>query len=199
MLIMDILRTNKKKADEYVAAGKYLTKKAESCYKAGDRLSQGADVSVTSPNVCYVTYRGSASQIRRTVDLEAKTCSCTKWQQFKLPCHHAIGAARATGRLSNMKAWYDHAFGSFYLAANYAAAYANVAVFLPQMETVEGDGVTLPAERVTQAGRPQNKRIRSRGGAMGDGVSSKRVRYSCGTCGSKKHNRARCDGSGPGL
>jgi hypothetical protein len=37
------------------------------------------------------------------------------------------------------------------------------------METVEGDGVTLPAERVTQAGRPQNKRIRSRGGAMGDG------------------------------
>ena len=128
---MDILRTNKKKADEHVAAGKYLTKKDESCYKAGDRLSQGADVSVTSPHVCYVTYRGSASQIRRTIDLEANTCSCTKWQQFKLPCHHAIGAAWATGRLNNMKAWYDHAFGSFYLAANYATAYANVAVFLP--------------------------------------------------------------------
>ena len=75
MLIMDILRTNKKKADECVAVGKYLTKEAESCYKACGRLSQGADVSVTSPNVCYVTYRGSAQQIRRTVDLEAKTCS----------------------------------------------------------------------------------------------------------------------------
>ena len=196
MLIMDILRTNKKKANEYVATGKYLTKEAESCYKACDRRSHGADVSVTSPNV---TYRNSASQIRRTTDLEAKTCSCTKWQQFKLPCHHAIGAALATGSLNNLKAWYDHAFGSFYLAANCTATYANMAVFLPQMETVEGDGVTLPAERVTQVVRPQNKRICSRCGAMGDGVSSKRVRYSCGTCGSKKHNCAKCDGSGPGL
>ena len=108
-----------------------------------------------------------------------------EWQQFKLPCHHALGAVQATGRLNNMKAWYDHAFESFYLAANYAATYANVAVFLPQMETLEGDRVTLPAERVTQAGRPENKRFRSRGGAMGDGVSSKRVRYGCSTCGSK--------------
>ena len=103
--------------DKYVTEGKYLTKKAESCYKACDRLSQGAEVSVTSPNVCYITYQGTAVQNRRTVDLEAKTCSCTKWQQFKLPCHHAIAAARATNRLGNMRAWYDHAFGAFYLAS----------------------------------------------------------------------------------
>ena len=43
MLMMDILRTNKKNADKYVTEGKYLTKKAESCYKACDRLSQGAE------------------------------------------------------------------------------------------------------------------------------------------------------------
>ena len=196
MLMMDILRTNKKNADKYVTEGKYLTKKAKSCYKACDRLSQGAEVSVTTPNVCYVTYQGTAVQNRRTVDLEAKTCSCTKWQQFKLPCHHAIAAARATNRLGNMRAWYDHAFGAFYLAANYAAAYADVAVFMPMVETMEGDGVTLPAERVKQAGRPRNKRIRSAGGAMGDGVSSKRAKYTCGNCGSTKHNRQNCDGSG---
>ena len=197
MLMLDILRTNKKNADKYVAAGKYLTKEAESCYKAGERLSQGAEVSVTTPNVCYVTYQGTTVRTRRTVDLEAKTCSCTKWQQFKLPCHHAIAAARATNRLGKMGAWYDHAFAPFYLAANYAAAYADVAVFMPMVETMVGDGVTLPAERVKQAGRPQKKRIRSAGGARGDGVSSKRrAIYTCQSCGSTKHNRQNCDGSG---
>ena len=53
---------------------------------------------------------------------------------------------------------------SFYLVENYAAAYANATVFLPEIEIVEADGTTKPAMRVKQAGRPRVKRIRSRGG-----------------------------------
>ena len=41
MLMMDILCTKKKSDDKYVTEGKYLTKKAEACYKAGERLAQG--------------------------------------------------------------------------------------------------------------------------------------------------------------
>ena len=174
---------------------------AVSVFDLTDSPDQAARLPSTQPMWSDVaaggTYQGTTVRTRRTVDLEAKTCSCTKWQQFKLPCHHAIAAARATNRLGNMRAWYDHAFAPFYLAANYAAAYADVAVFMPMVETMVGDEVTLPAERVKQAGRPQKKRIRSAGGARGDGVSSKRrAIYTCQSCGSTKHNRQNCDGSG---
>ena len=67
-------------------------------------------------------------------------------------------------------------------------------VLLPTMGTVGGDGVTLPAERANWADRPRTQRIRSADGAKGDGVSSKRVRHTCGTCGSKKHTHAGCNG-----
>ena len=84
---------------------------------------------------------------------QAKTCSCKKWYQFGIPCSHAIAAARATGRLHDMKAWYTHSIcmQSFYLVENYAAAYANATVFLPEIEIVEADGATKPAVRVKQA------------------------------------------------
>ena len=132
--------------------------------------------------------------MRRTVDLEAKTCSCTKWQSFGIPCHHAIAAARATNKLTNMKAWYDHAVQPFYLAANYEAAYRDATVVLPVAETVEEDGVTLPAAKVRQAGRPRKKRMRSNGDVLGGGQPPprKRAPYRCGICGSTEHTRGNC-------
>ena len=97
-----------------------------------------------------------------------------------------------------MKAWYTHSMQSFYLVENYAAAYANAAVFLPEIEIFEADGTTKPAVRVKQAGRPRVKRIRSRDGLWGDGTQPRKKRYRCSTCGSFERTRNWCDSTGPG-
>ena len=99
-----------------------------------------------------------------------------------------MAAARAIGRLRDMKAWYTHNMQSFYLVENYAAAYANATVPLPEIEIVEADGATHGATklavRVKQAGRPRVKRIRSSGGMWGDGTQpAHKKRYRCSTCG----------------
>lgn len=99
-----------------------------------------------------------------------------------------------------MKAWYTHSMQSFYLVENYAAAYTNATVILPEIEIIEADGVTKPAVRVKQAGRPRLKRIRSSGGMWGDGTqpARKKAPYRCSLCQSIEHTRNWCDGTGPG-
>jgi hypothetical protein len=186
-LQIDILRTNLKSAKKYVAANQALTKYADTEYKQQDRLSQGCQTQIATESIVYVTYM-SAHSDRRTVDLSKKYCSCSRWQQYKLPCLHAIAAARAVGRLNNMADWYAQSVAPCYLSGNYLAGYADAQVLLPLREGLQPDGVTKPAARVVQAGRPRKKRIRSAGGAAGDGQQI-RKRHKCSVCGGDHHRQ----------
>jgi hypothetical protein len=187
-LQMDILRTQKKTAQRYVTANMTLAKKAEVLYEKQSRLSQACHTQVASDNIVYVTYTPSASQTRWTVDLSLQYCSCSRWQQFKIPCHHAIAAAREVGLLNNMAEWYAKCMAPCYLTKSYLAGYADAQVLLPLLEELIPDGITKPAARVVQAGRPRKRRIRSAGGAAGDGQQL-RKRHKCGICGGSHHRQ----------
>ena len=189
-LQVDILQTQKKAAQSYAASGMTLTKHAQRQYEKQARLSQACSTQAATDNIVYVTYNGSANNQRRTVDLAQQYCSCSRWQQYKLPCLHAIAAARAVGLLNDMNEWYKQSMAPCYLVNNYLAGYAEAKVLLPLLEDLQPDGITKPAQRVAQAGRPRKRRIRSAGGAAGDGQAP-RKKYKCSICGGD-HTRQTC-------
>ncbi len=190
-LQLSILSTNLENAKKYKDRGQALTGYAKKEYEAQDRLSQGCDVQIATVNIVYVTYTSAATQVRRTVDLDAKRCSCTRWQQYRLPCLHAIAAARAAGLLTNMRQWYARSVAPFYLAENYLAGYNACATLLPDKQLLRPDRTTKPADRVKQAGRPRKKRVRSAGDTSGTGTVIRR-KHACSRCGGP-HHRQTCD------
>ena len=121
-------------------------------------------------------------------------CECLQWQQTKIPCLHAIAAARDAGLLANMRAWYDHAVERCYHTAHYKAALLAATVELPSLRMLESDGKTLPPAWVIQAGRPRTRRIRSVGEQGGSAAPPrKRRRIVCARCGQDGHNVRTCN------
>ena len=169
-----------------------LTPHAAKHYAEQDTLSFRCGVARCDATRFYVTYMQSAAPKRRCVDLEARTCTCLRWHQRQMPCHHAIAAARADGRTAtNLKEWYEWAIHAMYFAKNYRDTYKEKSVQLPTIEDIAPDGQTKKAHFVKQAGRPRKKRIRSAGGRVGDGAAP-RKKVTCQICGEKGHNRTTC-------
>jgi len=186
--ISDRREDSKKWVDEQ----KLLTPHATKKYSEQEALSHRCEVMRCDATQFYVKYTLSVHQRRRLVDLAAKTCSCLEWQQNEIPCCHAIAAARADGRLTNIAAWYQHALSEVYTVQNYRDSYAGKRVRVPMMDDLEADGCTKPAHHVIQAGRPRKKRIRSRGESEALGQQPIK-RPKCSICGlTDGHNRRTC-------
>ncbi|XP_062081032.1 uncharacterized protein LOC133785833 [Humulus lupulus] len=117
-----------------------------------------------------------------TVNIHNRTYTCNRFQEDEMPCGHAVAviAKRNLGV-------YDYC-AKFYKTETLKAMYEeNVHPFphkdewnLPQ----HLDIVVLPPKATITAGRPKNKRIRSRG--------EPKVIITCGKCGQPGHNRKTC-------
>lgn len=99
---MKRMSERREESAKWVSKGQLLTPHAEKVYKDQEILSHRCEVLRSDAVTFYVTYTQSTERKRRCVDLSRKTCTCLKWQQREIPCLHAIAAARADDRLSDL-------------------------------------------------------------------------------------------------
>lgn len=166
-------------------AGPMLTKHAEKIYEAQRAVSKHYEATSSSTNVYIVKGR----EHRHRVDLLQKSCQCSFWTQYGIPCRHAICAADSDGRLANYPQFVEYAFHSMYLMANYVDTLKDTICEVVDLDALVPDGKTQPNINVKQAGRPKKKRVRSRGELVG-GTQHKRTK--CGSCNQPGHNARTC-------
>ena len=188
--LSDRRRAARARSDE----GHYLTKFAQNKYDVEKLKSQYYDVELSSDTLGYALGTRGPNAKRRTVDLKAKTCSCTFWFQHKIPCRHAIAVAAAvglTGSAADYEQWIPTSVATGYHMEHYLAALEQATVELVDVDALEADGETLPSVAKRQPGRPKKKRIRSKGEA-GFGPATKV--YKCSKCGEAGHTKRSCLG-----
>uniref|UniRef100_K3WWF6 SWIM-type domain-containing protein n=1 Tax=Globisporangium ultimum (strain ATCC 200006 / CBS 805.95 / DAOM BR144) TaxID=431595 RepID=K3WWF6_GLOUD len=156
-----------------------------------------------STEIVYVRHASNQNEIathRRTrkVHLREKTCTCTTFHQFRIPCRHILAALtfagnRADGSLAH--AFFDPC----YLVSSYATAFRDKFIQIPLEEDLEANSTILPPQRVLlpASGRSSNKRKQpsvnesqtSFTAAEGTSVRT----YQCSVCKSQDgHNRKTC-------
>lgn len=176
------------------ACWQVLTPWASAIYSRNDELSQRCQVERSTEDIWYCTYAGSMERNRRKVVLSAKTCSCLGWQQDKIPCQHAISAAREAGMLDNMAAWYEQSVERCFHSVHYKAALAQAHIEIPIMDTLIRDGKTKPAKWVPRPGRPRKRRYRSKGEPSGKAANPRKC-HRCGQLATANHNSRTCTGA----
>ena len=130
--------------------------------------------------------------MRFTVNLEARTCSCRYWQLSGLPCCHAISAIYCAGQEV------ENFIASCYSISDYKRTYECC------LQPVEGEESWEPTDHpkheapayIKPLGRPATERRREEGEApkapKGNKLTKKGVIMKCGCCGSTTHNRRTC-------
>ena len=122
------------------------------------------------------------------VNLQARTCTCNSWKDFKVPCVHACRVIHHTGGnrmfvvLSSQTQWLLHTVGTSFLP-------------VLKQNLVPRQGRKAPLS-ITQAGRPKKRRIPSRGSkeavvcsAHGKRTKSRKGAV-CSSCGSAGNHYA---------
>ena len=167
--------------------GDLLTKHAVDAYEVQRTQASRFQVSKSSDTVYFVKY----GEKRRKVDIEAKTCSCSDWKQFGIPCRHAIAVAQKAKLMDNYAEFVAWAFDPMYLLSNYMGALESAKFEPISLDDLAVDTTTLPSINAKPAGRPKKRRIRSRGDtAAGGGVVPRPQK--CQRCGSDGHNSRTC-------
>jgi SWIM zinc finger len=129
-----------------------------------------------SSEVEYLVSLGSKSS---HVNLDARTCTCGNFTEYKYPCVHAACAIKAAEL--NFEEFVDE----LYTLRNIVATYESNVVPIPT-DNLENDR-TLPPDVLPQAGRPRTLRIRSRNELEPENRVGK-----CGLCGVTGHNQRTC-------
>ncbi|CAM9318994.1 unnamed protein product, partial [Phaeothamnion confervicola] len=181
---------------ELQTKGQLISPKVVDIYEEQVRLAGAYAVRMTAPHVGIVTAaRGETAPRQRRVDLLARSCTCSFWQQRGIPCRHAIKLHREWRgqgpRPLDGTAWFSEGFAPCLAVSAVVKAYS-MSIDVPLREELQADGVTLPAPKVATAGRPKQKRVRSAGeGEAGRAGRPKRM-FQCGTCGNIGHNSRSC-------
>ena len=140
---------------------------------------QSAEYTVqNSRPFCGIVTTGTGSH--HIVDLEAKTCTCHDFQDYEMPCDHAVALCIKQEREP------EDFVSPIFTIAEYKATYQS---FLQPIDlNVLAAADVKPPEFVVQAGRPKIRRERRKRFDL----SKQRMR-----CSIFKHNRRTCDHSGP--
>ncbi|XP_023644470.1 uncharacterized protein LOC111832395 [Capsella rubella] len=122
------------------------------------------------------------------VNLDAKRCTCRRFEHEKIPCVHAIAAAEHMGvsRISLA----DPTYRSNYLVNAYADSISPPDTALPVPEIVTNQPCVPPIV-ATQPGRPEKSRIKS---TVEIALHNKRPRkpHACSRCKEVGHNAKTC-------
>ena len=129
-----------------------------------------------------ITQRGGNVQI---VNLEQKSCSCGKWEAFKYPCSHVLGAC---AKLSlNSWQYIDRCYSIVAYCDTWASEFLPVPhqAYWPQSLF----GELLPNIELlrNKKGRPRSTRLRN-----GMDIKERRSANLCGICKQSGHNRKKC-------
>ena len=149
---------------------------------------------MSSPFEGRVTQNDGAVHI---VNLQARICTCCRYQANDIPCSHAMACIFQQGL--TLDSFLPSVLSTATWAESFAAALPPVSI--ANLSPAAEDDCNPPITRVPR-GRPKKERIRteegrgSRGlkeGDMGAAVaSSQLLTHRCGTCGESGHNATTC-------
>ena len=183
-IVMKELAAKRSVATSRLSSGYCLTKHAEAEYEKQRAVFATYTATQGSDNVYIVSgHRGG----RNRVDLAAKTCQCTYWTQFGIPCRHAIAAAEADGRLANYSEFIKYSFHPMYLMDNYCDSMEGTICEVVDLDALIPDGDMHPSLNLKLSGRPRKRRRKSRGEDAGAIKQTK-----CSSCGEPGHNSRTC-------
>lgn len=122
------------------------------------------------------------------VNLSDKKCTCRRFDLEKLPCAHAIAAAKKR-KVSRISICHPY-FHKNYFVNSYANTIMPRDFAIPVPEHV-ATTVCLPPIPRQHPGRPKKSRIKS---ALEIAMDKKRPRkqHTCGKCNQEGHNRTTC-------
>ena len=126
--------TLRKEARTLRAKGLLLTNFANEHYLHQDGLSGTCDVQEVSDTMYHVKQKLRVPPLRRTVDFEAKTCTCLRWQQWGLPCSHVLAAWKLKGG-GTMEQLIQATTERCWRASTFTAACESLVIKLPDNET----------------------------------------------------------------
>lgn len=113
------------------------------------------------------------------VDLQRNTCTCTHFQDMRIPCRHAIAAAERlkVPRYSDSR----------YTIEEHRKAYSGGFCFIAQQDLMPSPSI-LPPDYTRRVGRRKNRRIRR------EDLSKQKQPRRCGNCRMIGHNTRTCNG-----
>ena len=162
-----------------------LQKRFDSC--AGFQVIE-LEEGVAHFKVIRSVYRPGERARVHHIDVQNKTCSCGKWQDFQSPCVDAMAYLRQECNMSLHEVMQSHISPYFTYEHELKMLTKNInPVILDQLET---DGKTKPPKNSGKrfAGRPKQKRIRKRSKFANPGNST----IVCSKCGVRGHNKRSC-------
>ena len=129
-----------------------------------------------------ITQRGGNVQV---VNLDEKTCTCGKWEIFKYPCSHVLGACAKVSL--NSWQYVDRCYSIVDYCATWASEFSPLPheAYWPQSSSI----VLLPnlEQLRNKKGRPRSTRLRNE-----MDTKEKKKTNLCGICRLSGHNRKRC-------
>lgn len=135
-----------------------------------------------SDDVAYVWNTTTASRIRRRVNVDKFTCTCTFIDQYDIPCRHIIAALASQSKRDNVYI----GFAECYHADKFESSFWYKATFVPLTHELQDDETWLPPLVTKKHGRPKTRRIRSAGEDI------EKVTYRCTKCKQPGHNKRSC-------
>ncbi|GMF21637.1 unnamed protein product [Phytophthora lilii] len=161
-----------------------------------EQLARASQYSVcmSSSQLAFV-WNAQKAQIRqRRVDLEHRTCTCSRGLQWGIPCRHVLAALTKLGAMNQAVEFFDEC----YLVRNYVSSFKNRVVELPVEDSIKPDPTLRPPRFVNKqsandagdanAARKRKRRVRSRPLSQ-----RKRPMYKCHKCHrAEGHNKGSC-------
>ena len=172
------------------------------CPKLAKKLTKFVDLASecflqpAGTGVFYVHFRGKDY----IVELLNRSCTCRRWNQSGIPCHHAIACLRHERKIPC-----DHVHPA-YSVRRFKKAYAHN--IMPCRDKSEWDHVVncpnvAPPHYEKKVGRPKKSRRKQpeeKQSHSGGSVMSKHgVIIHCGHCGKPGHNKGGCSWAKAGM
>eukprot|EP00644_Phytophthora_capsici_P009061 jgi/Phyca11/14204/fgenesh1_pg.PHYCAscaffold_6_\ len=182
------------RATQWESERRVVTPEAERLMQEQLTRVQLYSVCMSSAQLAFV-WNSQKPQIRqRRVDLEHRTCTCSRRLQWGIPCRHVLAALQKLGAMDRAVEFFDEC----YLVRNYVSSFKDRALELPVDGSFELDTTLRPPRYVNKQNsnnadsnvNSKQKKRRKRNLPLDQ---RKRPMYKCHKCNrAEGHNKGTC-------
>ncbi|KAE8962058.1 hypothetical protein PR001_g29834 [Phytophthora rubi] len=185
----DACENREKLAQAWQDAGHRITEYARKTIDLASEEAAFCAVDQSQGGHLYVYDTRNNPVIRREVNIDARICSCTVYDQYGIPCKHFIAALNFLDRRTEK---YD-AVDTCYTVDAYASLYGSnqprIQLVLPEELTINTSH--RPPKLISKKGKKRERRLPSRGDTTLQVGKAKRT-MKCSQCGQSGHNKRSC-------